>query len=149
MWKFSALAFKGDYDMDMKQWDSNFSTITDLLCDATELRKVLSKEPYDHDSIWIDKLIDKLFHISDLLIAERFFLLTILELEEEKNKFIAQKNMHGFIKDALCHNMNYDKWYRLTNWKFTDYRVKKIQDDLRNNMKSLCDFYQKEYMGNS
>ena len=93
----------------------------------------------------LQRIQEQVWSLGDLLDAERLFLLSVLQLEDEKSKFIVQKNLNEFIKHMLYRNMD-ALLERAKTWEFLDYRVKKFQQDLARNIKTLRDWYQNEYL---
>lgn len=144
--------------MDLNSWKERRAIVRNLAKDASDLADTLNKKlgnEYDDtgeviDDYYLLRIVEaNLWGLTDLMDAERLFLLTVLQVEEEKSKFVVQKNLHEFIKDSLYMHMNEIVFHQTKTVEFSDYRIKRWQDDARKGIKLLCDWYHHEYLSNS
>lgn len=143
--------------MELQKYRDRYSLLRRLRHNAVTTMDILGeklKNEYDEtgdvaqDYYDVTRLALMLHTLCKLLDAERCFLLSILDIDDEKSKFIVQKNMRDFIKETLYDELT-DLLHCAKTWEFSDYRARRLQDDLRRDMESLCDWYKKEYLSDS
>lgn len=107
---------------------------------------------YILDVRMLDRIGEKLLALFDLLRAENSFGYA-LDVEMEKMKtseedskwtFPVEKALNYFTKDVLFENIKVLIDVS-RSWEFDDYRARNFQNDLRQKMEMLRDWYKEEY----
>ena len=139
--------------MNLDDISDRLQLINDLLGHVDSILDSMEDDTYINKNDWclLRRLQEKLWALGSLLFTENKFDVALYEIEKMKNSeedskwsFPLEKSFNLFIKEDLF------KEIKILidcsrSWSFEDYRARNFQDELRQKMTMLRDWYKDKY----
>ena len=108
------------------------AVIPNLHSDAWKLFDVVTNDPDVNSNDWgkLGRVCEQISSLWDLMMVNWSFPKLLNEVEDEKAAFLIQKEWYSFI-DKFLFEKNEQLLSMSKTWKFEDYRIINLQDEIR------------------
>ena len=138
-----------DFDKHHKNRDTIYAMLNKLLDDCIKLRDTFFHDLSvgDNDYANLRIYLERLLSIKQLMLIESDFVILLLEIsdtENDKALFLVEKALHNFVDVHLLPSI--DRLIEISKtWRFEDYRAINFQQEVKEKMTELLNFYNEIY----
>ena len=137
--------------MNLDDFGDRHGIVNDLVNYADSLTKELSKGGDANDWGQIYRFREKLLAIKDFIVVAHNLTYVLAQMDDMKQSdedskwtFTLEKELNTFVKKCLMNRI--DSLIDCSRlWSFEDYRARNFQNELRQKMTMLRDWYKEEY----
>ena len=138
-----------DFDKRNENWQTMRDMLSKLMREPSTLLDAFSYGSGVGPDDWAKMRVyqERLFTISDLVYIEADFAYLLLDISEtgnDKAQFLVEKALYSFVDEYLLSSINSLIEVSKT-WRFDDYRAINFQQEVKEKMTELLNFYNEIY----